>query len=186
VSGQSLETGYTIDETEEYNVEVVALPNVKVSIYREHYAASWWDASGSYGCNLSYSGIAGAEPTWYISTELLTADYLDPNNLPDQNYKDSNLASGVPVTFHYSESGEYTWNTATPFAVSYLAFGVTVHLDTTVSIYASCRVSYEIYNTSGSSHKFRMYTCGGVLDPDTGGGGGTGGMELHVWDMGVT
>jgi len=182
-AGLGVDTGYTTSETVEFSVAVTTLPNEKVHVSQRHYAASYWDSSGIYGNppSIIYSGIAGKDKTWGIDRLTLSADYLDSNSLPPDSYVDHRIDPGGPITFSYSESGQYTWKTGTAFGISYMAFGMSLSLETTVSTYSTCTVSYTIQNTSGQRHRFRAYTCGATLNPSS-----TGGMELHVWDMGVS
>jgi hypothetical protein len=162
------------------------MPDQKINICLNHYAASYWDA-GLLGNppGIAKSGLAGVDSNWGYGSNT-TEEYLNPNSLPDSNYKDHPIASGSPMTFYYSEAGQYTWKIGTVFGISYQAFGVTISLETTVSDYSSCSLSFTIYNTSGKRHMFRAYTCGHYLDDSTTPGNGIGGVELHVWDMGET
>jgi hypothetical protein len=73
--------------------------------------------------------------------------------------------------------------------MQYMAFGVTLNLGTTVTASTTNTVKYEIDRTGEDLTNpvltFWAYTKGASLQvPNSGNSGnGTGGLELHVWDM---
>jgi len=181
VAGSGIDTGYSTVTSAEYTFGVDALIQAYVGKY--HYAATYWDDMEP---GVAKTGISGTLPEWDWGT-FSTEEYLDPNNLPEDSYKDFPIAYGTFKQAKYTETGSYTWSASlgADFAITYEAFSIPIELDTTVTTTSGATnwVSYLIDRRGDTNTtpelNFRVYTSGAILDSDS----EEGGMELHVWDM---
>jgi len=131
------------------------------------------------------SGIGGAE-SWSDWGALLTQEYVDPNNLDPNSYKQWPLDPGLTKEAKYQETGSYTWKVSygVPFAIAFPAWGKYVNLDATVaSTQGTTNWVYYLVDRRGDTNPntlyFRVYTAGTFYNSDQ----EIGGMELHIWDM---
>lgn len=176
--------GYTTSKEVTLTVEFKVNPDVKTYIGRKHYANTYWDDRKSGGPGIVSTGISAEVETWDWST-YETREYIDPTSLKE-GYMDFQLISGTTKKVTYKETGTRTLSASLgiDFAIQYKAFGIPLGLDVEVAVTSSREtwVAYEIYNDSGGTLIFRVYTPGAIHDPEN----KIGGVELHVWNMNGT
>jgi hypothetical protein len=193
IQNPSFTVGYssTTSETLVENTVFQVAPNHQMKIVHRHYAATCWWAGLSTNPPSSptlTTGNAGKDDKSWRWDLLDTTEYLDPNStLVINNHEERRLDAGGAITESYTEQGSYTWSASlgVPFGIQYLDFGATIDLDVTVTSTSSSTVQYTIDRTSDTNTNrlyFWAYTSGVPINiPDN--GKGTGGMEIHVWDM---
>lgn len=184
-------TGYTTTGA----VQTIFQTQPLLSFYigRPFYGLAYWADPGFYPNSPTISGIPKAgigDPTphfWWRA--FSTNEYLQPNSSSVlSNCYDITVPYGVKQTLTYEETDSYTWSASAgcPFGIVFQAFGIPIDMDVTVAYSSSSgttrTVTIELdrmYDSNHSDVTFRLYTAGKKLDLD----GGTGGMELHVWDV---
>jgi hypothetical protein len=72
-------------------------------------------------------------------------------------------------------------NLDVPFAIIYEAFGRVIKLDVTITTISGTTtwLRYRIENPTENDIYFRVYTRGAQPNQSS----GTGGMELHIWQI---
>jgi hypothetical protein len=181
----------TTSESCTYTTGCQVSPNHQMKVSHRHWVATCWypylDTYPSSSPSLTTGKAGQDDPSW--DWDLLgTSEYLDPNStLVVNHHKENRLDQGGLISKEYSETGTYKWSVSAhvPFAIQYLAFGATIDMDTTVACANSNTVKY-VLDRSGDTNPntlyFWEYTSGASINiPDT--GSGSGGMELHVWDV---
>jgi hypothetical protein len=168
----------------------------------EYYAAGWL-RNDIYGdSSISNTGLAGlVDPLKYFRT-FDVVEYLTPN-LQQPNYGLPDDATPISFTmkendgtkFSYQETNSFRWSFGFTGSVGlrYACFGVSVNIDAVVVVTESHTNTITL--TVGPLppgtpyHTFVLYTRGFSFtspnnkrdDPAN-----KGGLELHIWDMGVT
>lgn len=167
---------------------------------KRYYAVSYWDESLSYYPNptLAKTGISDQVDPNELWSGIYTPEYIHPENLQSGTYYWFDLAGNGYEDYAYSETSSRTWSVSAsasvPFAISYSHFGVVLNLDVTVSVTSgfSNDVYFEVDRRgepdNAPAHRFYIYTpeFSIILNPANHySGDNRGGVELHIWDMGV-
>jgi hypothetical protein len=120
--------------------------------------------------------------------EYLTPDLNKPNyGLPTDAAPISFvIGGGDSVSFQYVETSSFTWSYgySGSVGINYLGFGVSINIDTTGTgtLGHANMISFTVALPAGTPpHKFVVYTRGFSFDPNN-----KGGLELHIWDTGVS
>jgi hypothetical protein len=180
ITGISL--GYQQSTTATYGLTFSIDPNSGAKISRRHYAASYWDDTASPP-RVKKTGISGSELRWYWDL-LAQSEYLTTDSpAVISNHSEMRVDPIGTVEGLYYEQGSTTWSVSqgVPYAVSYMAYGVNLNLDVTVTTSGSNKVSFKIdrsHDPNPDTLTFWIYTPGAPFDPDS----HTGGMEFHIWD----
>jgi len=155
-----------------------------VSCYQvtEHwYANSYYENTvpGVIATGLSvqvpYTGYFCYPTTEYINPSTITSDYLD-----------FGLGGGgqISETYNYQETGSYTWGVnGAPFAIVFSAWSQLLTIDETVTTTQTSDMSFTVAVPAGSPYMNFMAYCPSNFNPQAKPNIGTGGFELHVWDM---
>jgi hypothetical protein len=183
-----ISTGYTSSLSVSYGFEVA--PTFASYWRKPYYATTYYSDGYMSRWGIVSAGIAGEVPNWYWGSAP-TQEYIDPNTLT-QGYFDFPCANGTLNWYHYKETGSYTWSASSGvgFAISYRAFSLSIGVDVTVTVTSSAEswVTFEVDRRSEASpgiRMFRAYAPGWPLNPSKNSGEGIGGMELHIWEIGV-
>jgi len=176
VAGTGASIGYSTSKSASRTFWVY--PLVKACVKRPYYANTYRDDVWE----VVKTGMTEPDEIIDIGT-YATKEYKDPYSLEMGSYRDFQLINGTGVYDEYVESGSHTWSLSLgiDFSISYMAFGIPINLDTTVTSTQGTTnwVSYKVDNTSGTTLKFRVWTAGTFLDAER----KIGGMELHIWEI---
>jgi len=168
----------------------------------EYYAAGWLRNDIYGGPYISHTGLAGlVDPLKQYRTfdveEYLTPNLQQPNyGLPTGSTPTSfTIRGNDSITYTYVETSSVTWSYgfSGSVGVNFYCFGVSVNLDVTATVSSSHTNTITLIVgplPSGTPyHTFVLYTKGFSFTEPNGSHedpANRGGLELHVWDMGVT
>jgi hypothetical protein len=158
-------------------------------IAKRYYAVGFYDETTS---SLKSAGLSDQVDPYEDWRQYNVPEYLvpDPNksnyDLPTDSTPEWFAIYGdSPTSFSYEETGSFTWSRgySGSVGVNFLCFGVSVNIDTTSTVTSGYTntVSFQVLLPPGApTHKFLVYTRGfSFTDNDK------GGLELHLWDLGV-
>jgi len=175
-----IESGYTKSLTMSYTSKFWLEGVGAIYIYREYYAATYWN---DYERRIVKTGITAERPHSEWSSAS-TSEYLDPNNLPTEDWVEFTVAAHSSRAWEYQETGSWTWtagDAAAPFAIVYETFNKLLSIDVTVTVAegTTVAVGYEIFNPTDRDLKFRLYTAGAQpIDAKK-----IAGIEFHIWEV---
>jgi hypothetical protein len=179
VLNTGISIGYTQSSTASADFSVTG-----VSCYRiaQHwYANSYYDSTIP---GVTKTGLSVQVPQT-LFFNYPTTEYVNPSTLT-ANYKDFGAGEGGQTSqkYDYQESGSYTWGVnGAPFAIVFSAWSQVLTIDETVTTSGTNDLSFSVSVPSGSPFiNFRAY-CPSNFNPKADPSIGTGGFELHVWDM---
>lgn len=160
---------------------------------RYYFAVGYWDAT-SGGAGIASTGLSTlVDPgEWFRTIDV--SEYLTPN-LALPNYglpADSSAFSFViggneHADFYYSETGSFTWSYgfSGSVGINYMFFGASVNIDVTGTVTSghtnTITLTVGPLPPAEQHHKFVVYTRGFSFTETN----HQGGLELHIWDMGV-
>jgi len=166
---------------------------------RRYYAVGYYDdSSGSIFSTGLSAPFDENEPFATIDVpEYLTPDLSKPNyGLPTDATPFSFVIGGSEsVSFQYMETGSFTWSFGYSgnVGISFLFFSASVKIDVTGTVTSghtnAVTLTVGPLPAGTPHHKFVVYTRGfsftmpsnNPYDPNN-----KGGLELHIWDAGVT
>jgi len=159
-------------------------------IGKHYYAVGYWDQEPNGGLkNTGINGEVDPNEGWrqFNISEYLVPDSNKPNyGLPSGSQaKWYGIYGNSPVSFHYSETSSFTWSYgfSGSLGINFDFFGVSVNLDVTATVTSghTNEVDFSILLPDGApTHKFLVYTQGFTFIENV-----TGGLEVHLWDLGV-
>jgi hypothetical protein len=154
-----------------------------VSCYQtcEHWYANSYDDSVP---GVTKAGLSIQVPNT-LCYSYATSEYVDPTTLTS-DYVDFGLGGGGKISqkYDYQETGSYTWGVnGAPFAIVFSAWSQLITIDETVTTTKTNQLSFTVTVPANSSFiNFRAY-CPSNFNPRADPSIGTGGFELHVFDM---
>ncbi len=184
-------TGYSVTTSGSYMCRVDG--NERIAVQRIFYANAYYDAKpydpyGTPGVTVAgvtipdkYSGYYNNPVNEYLSnaSELLSTD-------PSHTFS-FGLGPSTAI-YGYTETESHTWGvSASPFAILFNVFGNLITMDETVTTTKSTYVKMSVTVPTGYPLINFMAYCPGPpgtsFDPLRDSKDGTGGYELHIWDM---
>jgi hypothetical protein len=188
VLSSGISIGYSISRSETFTGAVWGTRSI--AFQRIHYAYALYDSTiASPG--VVKAGVGDLKPyTGFYNTPI--SEYItNPQGLFDT---DSNhcynfgMAEQSSQTYYYSETSSHTWGVSgSPFAIIFSAWSNVVTIDETVTTSSTSDVTMYVAVPHGYGYVNFMAYCPGQagtrFDPLLSPSVGTGGFELHVFDM---
>ena len=193
VLNSGISVGYTTSESESYTGSVTGVESIAIQMM--YYSNAFLDGRCSGGASapgVVEVGITSPVPNhgWY---QPPISDYItNPLGLLTTDLSHTFSFAMGPSTekYYYSESGSYTWGASagSPFGILFSAWGNVITLDETVTTTTGHTddVTMSVTVQPGYGELSFMAYCPGSSGTSFNpleGSVGTGGFELHIWDM---
>jgi hypothetical protein len=188
VLNSGVSTGYSTSQSQSFTASVWGVKSIAIQMM--YYASAFYDSIIA-NPGVVTAGLTRVPNQGFYNNPI--SEYItNPNGLLSTDPKHC-LPFGIEQqssqTYYYSETNSYTWgaSASSPLAIIFGAWGNVVTLDVTVT--ASCRSDVTIYVgvPQGYGYVNFMAYCPGPagtsFDPLAKPSVGTGGFELHVFDM---
>jgi hypothetical protein len=184
VLNSGISIGYSTSSSATFTCWVTGASSISVA--KHHYANAFYDSTLTNPAVVK-AGISSQVPfTLFYSYPAM--EYVNPSTL-NVSYADFSINEGSGQKYQYSETGSHTWGATAgvPFGIIFSAWSQVITLGETVTTSGTNDVSFTVYVPSGYGYgfvNFRAYSPGaGSFNPLQDPNKGTGGLELHVWDM---
>jgi len=192
VLNSGISEGYSSSQSQSYLASVTGVESIAVQMM--YYSNAYYD---SFQSSIGNPGVVTAGITTRVPYhgyyQPAISDYItNPSSLitTDEPHTFSFGLAPSTETYSYSESGSYTWGASvgSPFGIIFSAWGNVITLDETVTTTTSHTNDVTISVTVPQGYgtvDFMAYCPGpaGTSFNPIEGSVGTGGFELHIWDM---
>jgi hypothetical protein len=196
-------TGFETSQTWTVGITWTTYGKKTAQLGRRYYAVGFYDQTDSAGSSpvVQRAGIsAPVDPLELFRThdvqEYLSPDLSKPNyGLPTDAKPISLVFNGSQsFTFRYHEVSSFTWSygASGSVGINFACYGISVNIDITATVTSGYTntITFQLGPLPAGSpdHEFVIYTRGfsftevNDISNDT---HNKGGLELHVWDMGV-
>ncbi len=183
--------GYSVTTSGSYTCRVDG--NERIAVQMIYYANAFYDAKpyDPYATpGVTVAGVTIAVPYLGYYNNPVNEYISNPSELLNTD-RPHTFSFGVgPSTaiYGYAETGSHTWGiSGSPFAILFDAFGKLITMDETVTTTSSTYVKILVTVPTGNPLINFMAYCPGPsgtrFDPLRDSKDGTGGYELHIWDM---